>query len=109
MNTLKSVGEKLFKTELANHKVELSVVDDLSKETSSNAISKEKELIALANFYAQKAVKAKTLIKKVEPLKEAAKFLEDNATLRRLVDIEANLNFQIKTGEKNESVLRSLS
>jgi chaperonin cofactor prefoldin len=31
MSTLKSVGNKLFKTELANHKVELGLAQDLEK------------------------------------------------------------------------------
>ena len=31
MNTLKSVGNKLFKTELANHKVDLALTDDFYK------------------------------------------------------------------------------
>lgn len=31
MNTLKNVGKKLFKTELATQKVELSLVDDINK------------------------------------------------------------------------------
>jgi hypothetical protein len=30
MSTLKSVGNKLFKTELTNHKVELALVDDIN-------------------------------------------------------------------------------
>jgi len=32
MSTLKSVGNKLFKTELANHKVELALTDDIHSE-----------------------------------------------------------------------------
>jgi len=32
MSTLKSVGNKLFKTELANHKIELALVDDIKSE-----------------------------------------------------------------------------
>ena len=35
MSTLKSVGNKLFKTELANHNVELGVAQDLEKEISN--------------------------------------------------------------------------
>ena len=31
MSTLKSVGNKLFKTELANHKVDLALTDDFEK------------------------------------------------------------------------------
>jgi hypothetical protein len=31
MSTLKSVGNKLFKTELATHNVELALIDDLNK------------------------------------------------------------------------------
>jgi len=30
MSNLKSVGNKLFKTELANHKVELALIDDIN-------------------------------------------------------------------------------
>jgi len=36
MNTLKNVTNKLFKTELESHKVELALVDDLSKFVSLN-------------------------------------------------------------------------
>jgi RNA polymerase-interacting CarD/CdnL/TRCF family regulator len=36
MSTLKSVGNKLFKTELALHNVELALTDDLSKLISLN-------------------------------------------------------------------------
>jgi|LakMenE01Jun11ns_1017448.scaffolds.fasta_scaffold9911222_2 hypothetical protein len=36
MNTLKNVTNKLFKTELESHKVELALVDDLSKLVSLN-------------------------------------------------------------------------
>jgi hypothetical protein len=32
MSTLKSVANKLFKTELANHKIELGLIDDFKKE-----------------------------------------------------------------------------
>ena len=31
MSTLKTVANKLFKTELANHKVELALTDDIQK------------------------------------------------------------------------------
>jgi hypothetical protein len=49
MSTLKTVGNKLFKTELANHKVELALLDNLKSYTSalkqySNDGSKLKEL-----------------------------------------------------------------
>jgi hypothetical protein len=36
MSNLKSVGNKLFKTELANHKVDLALTDDLTKLISLN-------------------------------------------------------------------------
>lgn len=42
MSTLKSVGEKLFKTELSNHKVDLALVDDLN-----DIISKAERVINL--------------------------------------------------------------
>ena len=32
MSNLKSIGNKLFKTELANHKVDLALVDDIKSE-----------------------------------------------------------------------------
>jgi len=31
MSNLKSIGNKLFKTELANHKIDLALVDDIKK------------------------------------------------------------------------------
>ena len=34
MSTLKSVGKKLFKTELAEHKVELGIIDDLQNQAN---------------------------------------------------------------------------
>jgi chromosome segregation ATPase len=36
MSTLKSVGKKLFKTELANHKVELGIMQDVQKSINTH-------------------------------------------------------------------------
>jgi hypothetical protein len=90
-------------------KFELALADDLSKEVTANSISRKDEAISLANFYRQKAVKARTLIKELEPLKVAAKTLGEDSILRKLASIELNLNEQIKTGEKNDTILRSIS
>jgi hypothetical protein len=62
MSTLKSVGNKLFKTELANHKVDLALIDDLRKQANSSsklnaesitlinkAISNYKESVSILN------------------------------------------------------------
>lgn len=42
MSTLKEVGNKLFKTELANHKVDLAINDDVQK-AYNNAIAARKK------------------------------------------------------------------
>jgi hypothetical protein len=39
MSTLKSVGNKLFKTELANHKIDLALIDDLTKSLNKSKAS----------------------------------------------------------------------
>lgn len=62
MSTLKSVGQKLFKTELASHEVELALIDDLRKQANSSsklnaesitlinkAISNYKESVSILN------------------------------------------------------------
>lgn len=89
--------------------IQFAGIDDLRKQTTDNALTRKDEAIALANFYRQKAVKAQTLIKQVEPLMSAAKILGDDASIRKLVSIEMDLNDQIKTGQKNDSILRSIS
>lgn len=42
MSTLKSVGNKLFKTELESHKIELGLIQDFDKlfETSLSTVQK---------------------------------------------------------------------
>jgi hypothetical protein len=49
MSTLKSVGEKLFKTELSTQKIELGFIDDVSKRASKELSKYEdgKELISI--------------------------------------------------------------
>lgn len=89
--------------------IQFAGIDDLRKQTTDNALSRKSEADALANFYRQKAVKAQTLIKLVAPLMAAAKTLGDDAATRKLVSIELDLNDQIKTGQKNDSILRSIS
>lgn len=89
--------------------IQFAGIDDLRKQTTDNALSRKAEADALANFYRQKAVKAQTLIKLVAPLMAAAKTLGDDASIRRLVSIELDLNDQIKSGQKNDSLLRSIS
>ncbi len=42
MSTLKSVGQKLFKTELASHEVKLALLDEIEK-AKSKLLSKAKE------------------------------------------------------------------
>jgi hypothetical protein len=62
MSNLKSVGNKLFKTELANQKVDLALIDDLRKQANSSsklnaesitlinkAISNYKESVSILN------------------------------------------------------------
>lgn len=62
MNTLKSVGNKLFKTELATQKVDLALIDDLRKQANTSsklnaesitlinkAISNYKESVSILN------------------------------------------------------------
>lgn len=52
MSTLKSVGQKLFKTELASHEVELALVDDLKADLKAlfdNGSKKANELSAIAS------------------------------------------------------------
>ena len=44
MSTLKSVGNKLFKTELANHKVELAINDDVQKAFNAAIAARKKSL-----------------------------------------------------------------
>jgi hypothetical protein len=46
MSTLKSVGQKLFKTELANHKVDLALTDDLKKNNAE--LKKQIEELSIA-------------------------------------------------------------
>ena len=89
--------------------VQFAGIDDLRKQTTDNALSRKSEADALANFYRQKAVKAQTLIKLVEPLMSAAKVLQDDGAIRKLVSIELDLNDQIKSGQKNDSLLRGVS
>ena len=44
MSTLKSVANKLFKTELANHKVELALNDDVQKAFNDAIAARKKSL-----------------------------------------------------------------
>lgn len=89
--------------------IQFAGIADLRKQATDNALSRKDEAVALANFYRQKAVKAQTLIKLVEPLMSAAKTLGDDTATRQLVSIELDLNDQIKTGQKNDSILRSIA
>ena len=52
MNTLKNVGNKLFKTELESHKLDLALVDDLKADLKAlfdNGSKKANELSAIAS------------------------------------------------------------
>lgn len=52
MSTLKNVGNKLFKTELESHKVDLALVDDLKADLKAlfdNGSKKANELSAIAS------------------------------------------------------------
>ena len=56
MSTLKSVGEKLFKTELATQKVELALTDDLKKNNAELKKYIDELTLALQGYKLQYAV-----------------------------------------------------
>ena len=58
MNTLKNVGNKLFKTELESHKVELSMIDDFNKLSST--------LFTQSNKFEQEVNKIQSAIKSMQ-------------------------------------------
>ena len=61
MSTLKSVGNKLFKTELATHEVELGLVDDIKKQ--SDLVNKQ---IGFLNTDIIDVKKSLSLIEKIK-------------------------------------------
>lgn len=85
MSTLKSVGNKLFKTELANHKIELGIVQDAEKaiteyfNSTDTANSKIKAAIAslrdAENFVMRSVDKSNILLKLKSDIEKQAKDL----------------------------------
>ncbi len=86
MSTLKSVGNKLFKTELANHKVDLALVDEFK--TVISALGSELSI--------QKEVYAKT----VKIFSDLSFLLNDKKEREKTNDsvlVAANRKFDIAT------------
>ena len=107
MSIEKLVFRTLFKEQTVNQKIELGLIEDIKADVNKNSGSMQEEIIKIANFYDQKAVFAKTAIKKIEGALKAARELGLNDAVRSLVASETALQGQIKSGEKISGLLRN--
>ena len=90
MNTLKSVGNKLFKTELGNQKIELGLVQDLEKLLSN--------IKSLSNPISQNIDKLTNLNKMIKDEKESSKnnLTKLNQSYQKAVTLVERLDKQAK-------------
>ena len=100
-------GKLSTKTELGSHKVELALIDEIKNDVNKNAISMQDDIIKIANFYQQKAIFARTTIKKIDSALTAAKELGINDVIRSLVAAQVAVQGQIKEGEKISAILKT--
>jgi hypothetical protein len=107
MSTLKNVGNKLFKTELESHKVELGLIQDLNKESDRVAL-KTKEIASegqrigreLFNFRDTYNVDAAKLINLIADYKKMSKELG--------IDIDAKYDKILNDLSEAKSTYRDL-
>ena len=94
MSTLKSVGQKLFKTELASHKVELALLDNIESDVLANGKGKDSARQLIRDAYSNLA-KAFQLYSNVKSRQENIKKNSDKfkATIKEL-GLEVTDQFQ---------------
>jgi hypothetical protein len=94
MSTLKSVGNKLFKTELASHKVELALLDNIESDVLANGKGKDSARQLIRDAYSNLA-KAFELYSNVKSRQENIKKNSDKfkATIKEL-GLEVTDQFQ---------------
>jgi hypothetical protein len=94
MSTLKSVGQKLFKTELASHKVELALLDNIESDVLANGKGKDSARQLIRDAYSNLA-KAFELYSNVKSRQENIKKNSDKfkATIKEL-GLEVTDQFQ---------------
>jgi hypothetical protein len=107
MSTLKNVGNKLFKTELESHKIELGLIQDLNKEADRVAL-KTKDIASegqrigreLFNFRDTYNVDAAKLINLIADYKKMSKELG--------IDIDGKYDKILNDLSEAKSTYRSL-
>ena len=79
MSTLKSVGNKLFKTEFASHNVELGIVQDIDVVLkTANELKKQSEPFGKELF--DLSSKIRTVLSKMQEIEKNATNLENKST-----------------------------
>ena len=96
MSTLKSVGQKLFKTELSSHKVDLSVINEFTKAYESALDLQAKAEVNLVN-YNKLAASIQTVLNQA-----GTQFLRANGIYTELENMSKELGVEIPKNVKTK-------
>lgn len=116
MSTLKEIGNKLFKEELASNKVELTLVDDIQKmyndagKELTNAANSSKKAIAVIDevftAYRQNAIKSNDALKSIAELKAQAKSVGLDVPAN-VLKFETELNANLKSSQAKMTAIQN--
>jgi hypothetical protein len=98
MNTLKSVGNKLFKTDLESHKIELGLVDDVRKKIALIDDLSQKMDINLKKHQANKKIYDESLKSLLDSKTQYYNNTKDIMSIsKKMIDTAEDLGIDVKS------------